>query len=356
MRTINELLRPHIKSLKPYSSARDEFSGQASVYLDANENPYGSISGGNYNRYPDPLQKEVKQKLAMLKGVEPTQIFMGNGSDEGIDLLIRAFCRPGHDQIVIMPPTYGMYEVSASIHDVGIVSVPLSQDFQPLVEDVLGKGGVQTKILFVCSPNNPSGNDLEQEKILALIRGFDGIVVVDEAYIDFSESESFIKFLPDFPNLVVLQTFSKAWGMAALRLGLAYASEEIIDVLNKIKPPYNINIHSQQMALQALNNADKVAKVASDLVSERTRLSKQLQSIGGIKKVYPSNANFILVKMANASAVYKELLNEGIVVRDRSKVILCDDCLRITVGTVEENEKLIRAFGEIVMQKLVDRG
>ncbi len=344
MRNINELLRPHIKALKPYSSARDEFSGEASVYLDANENPYGSISGGNFNRYPDPLQKEVKKKLAELKGVKPEQIFMGNGSDEGIDLLVRAFCTPSSDQIIIMPPTYGMYEVSASIHDVKIVSVPLSQSFQPMVEDVLSKANAQTKILFICSPNNPSGNDIEQEKILTLIRGFDGIVVVDEAYIDFSKSDSFLKFLPEFPNLVVLQTFSKAWGMAALRLGLAFASEEIISVLNKIKPPYNINIYSQQMVLEALNHAERVQKLVLDLVNERTKLSQQLQGMYGIEKVYPSDANFILVKMTNASAIYKKLLNEGIVVRDRSKVILCDDCLRITVGAAEENAKFVKAL------------
>lgn len=344
MRKIQELLRPHIKALKPYASARDEFSGQASVYLDANENPYGSISGGDYNRYPDPLQKDVKAKLALLKGIKPEQIFMGNGSDEGIDLLIRAFCKPNVDQIIIMPPTYGMYEVSASIHDVAIISVPLSQQFQPIVEEVLAKATEKTKILFICSPNNPSGNDLDSDKILALIRGFDGIVVVDEAYIDFSSNQSFLRFLPEFPNLVILQTFSKAWGMAALRLGLAYASEEIIAILNKIKPPYNINIHSQQMALEALNNADKVKKVVDDMVSERINLSEKLKNLQGVEKVYPSDANFILVKMNNASTVYRKLLDTGIVVRDRSKVILCDDCLRITIGVKEENMKLISSL------------
>ena len=347
---ITKLLRPHIAALKPYSSARNEFSGQAEVYLDANENPYGSLDGEQWNRYPDPLQKEIKNRLAEIKGVAPEQIFLGNGSDEGIDLLIRAFCEPDKDAVLLLPPTYGMYEVSASIHNVACRKVSLRSDFQPDVEAILAQSE-GAKILFICSPNNPSGNDIAFEMIIRLVENFPGLVVVDEAYIDFSQQKSLISVLNRYPQLVVMQTFSKAWGMAALRLGTLYASKEIVQVLNKIKPPYNINAYSQRQLLKALATPERVKENVLAINQAREVLVGALQKLPYVEEIYPSSANFVLVKMQSARDIYHRLLARGIVVRDRSQVILCNDCLRISIGTTQENQTLIQALQSMPLQK-----
>lgn len=344
MFNLNELLRPNIRDLVPYSSARDEFKGEASVYLDANENSLGSPLLKWYNRYPDPLQMAVKEKLTTIKGVTPEHIFLGNGSDECIDVLIRAFCEPGMDNILIVPPTYGMYEVSAHINNVQIKKVPLTPDFQldlPAMEEAVDDF---TKIIFLCSPNNPTGNSLHRGAVEALLNNYFGLVVVDEAYINFSRQRSFLSDLQEYPNLVVLQTLSKAWGLAALRVGMAFASKVIIDVMNKVKPPYNINQASQELVLKALDEVEQVNEMIRVLVEERGRLERELPSLTIVQKVYPSDANFLLVKVRDAKKVYQYLLDKGIVVRDRSSVILCDDCLRITVGTEKENSELIEAL------------
>lgn len=340
--SIEKLLRPHILGIKPYSSARDEYSGKDGVFLDANENPYGSLTGEPFNRYPDPYQLEIKEKLSFIKGVRPTQIFLGNGSDEAIDLLMRAFCIPGKDNIILLPPTYGMYEVSASINDIEIKKVSLTENYQLRPTEVLAAVDSHTKIIFICSPNNPSGNKMKRQDIRAILEGFEGLVVVDEAYIDFSDEPSFTEELLEFPNLLVMQTFSKAWGMANLRIGMAFASEEIIRVLNLIKPPYNISGLTQQKVIESLEQADKIQEVVQTVLKEKDRLSKALEKLPFISHIYPSNANFILVKMTGAKKVYDHLINDLIIVRDRSKVVLCEDCLRISVGTREENEALIR--------------
>ncbi|GAB2655546.1 histidinol-phosphate transaminase [Flavihumibacter cheonanensis] len=344
MFNLNELLRPNIRDLVPYSSARDEFKGEASVYLDANENSLGSPLLKWYNRYPDPLQMAVKEKLTNIKGVTPEHIFLGNGSDECIDVLIRAFCEPGMDNILIVPPTYGMYEVSAHINNVQIKKVPLTPDFQldlPAMEEAVDDF---TKIIFLCSPNNPTGNSLHRGAVEALLNNYFGLVVVDEAYINFSRQRSFLADLQDYPNLVVLQTLSKAWGLAALRVGMAFGSKEIIDVMNKVKPPYNINQASQELVLKALDEVEQVNEMIRVLVEERGRLERELPSLAIVQKVYPSDANFLLVKVRDAKKIYQYLLDKGIVVRDRSSVVLCADCLRITVGTEKENSELIEAL------------
>ncbi|WP_373494118.1 histidinol-phosphate transaminase [Aquiflexum sp.] len=340
--SLENLLRPHILGIKPYSSARDEYSGKDGVFLDANENPYGSLTGEPFNRYPDPYQLEIKEKLSFIKGVRPTQIFLGNGSDEAIDLLMRAFCVPGKDNIILLPPTYGMYEVSASINDIAVKKVNLTEDYQLITQDILAAIDTQTKIIFICSPNNPSGNKMKRKDIQSIIAGFNGLVVVDEAYIDFSDEPSFTNELNDSPNLLVMQTFSKAWGMANLRIGMAFASEDIIRILNLIKPPYNISGLTQQKVLEALDQADKIAELVQTVLKEKDRLSKALEILPFISHIYPSNANFVLVKMTGARKVYDHLINDLIIVRDRSKVVLCEDCLRISVGTREENDVLIR--------------
>lgn len=334
------LVRKNVLALKPYSSARDEFEGEASVFLDANENPYSN----NYNRYPDPHQRKLKEVISKIKSVKPDQIFIGNGSDEAIDLLFRAFCEPGVDNVIIPEPTYGMYSVSAAINAVDVKSVRLTADFDVDVEAVLKVAGANSKLLFLCSPNNPSGNLLSFEKVKVLIQKFNGIVVVDEAYIDFTGYEGFMPLLNQYSNLVVLQTFSKAWGLAGLRLGLCFASDEIISVLNKIKPPYNIGSHTQQIALEKLKGIDLKDIQVKEVISERTKLAAELKSIDKVVYIYRSDANFILVKIKSARQVYRSLLKKGIVVRDRSNVVLCDDCLRITVGTPEENSKLVEAL------------
>lgn len=341
---LRDMVRPHIAALKPYSSARDEYSGQEGVFLDANENPSGSVNGGVYNRYPDPLQNALKAKLSAIKQVGVNQIFFGNGSDEAIDLLFRAFTQPGLDNVIILPPTYGMYEVSASINDVEIRKVPLTADFQMDVEAVFRAVNAQTKIIFICHPNNPTGNLMEDAAIQEVLRRFQGLVVVDEAYMDFAKATSTISQLSTFPNLVVLQTFSKAWGLAALRLGVAYASPEIIALLNRIKPPYNIGKHTQETALQAMGRQEEKEVMVSNIIEQRDRLADSLKKMPLIKKVYPSDANFLLVKVVDAIAVYRYLLEKKIIVRDRSKVTLCEDCLRITVGTAEENALLLTSL------------
>lgn len=338
---IKHLLRPHILQLKPYSSARDEYSGTEGIFLDANENPIGSITEENYNRYPDPYQSALKSRISEIKSVSTERIFLGNGSDEAIDLLFRAFCVPGKDNVILLPPTYGMYEVSAGINDVAVKKISLTVDFQIDTSHVLKAIDQSTKIVFICSPNNPSGNKVRREDVYTILAAFQGIVVVDEAYIDFSDEPSFTQELEKFPNLLVMQTFSKAWGLASLRLGMAFGSEEIISVFNKIKPPYNISGLTQETVLRALEHTDKMEIMVREILRERDYLKSQLQSLPKVKHIYPSHANFLLVRVEHARKTYLDLISHKIIVRDRSKVTLCDECLRITVGTREENDKLI---------------
>ncbi len=345
---LSNLLRPHILDLTPYSSARDEYTGKEGVFLDANENPLGSTTdAGQYNRYPDPHQWAIKQRLAPIKGVRPEQIFLGNGSDEPIDLLVRATCVPGQDnrtsdRILIMPPTYGMYEVSAAVNDVTITKVPLTPDFQVDVDAVLAAITERTKLIWLCSPNNPSGNLLQAEAIRAILEAANhSLVIVDEAYIDFADTRSWTGELDQYPNLVVLQTFSKAWGLAALRLGMCFASEELIRVLNKIKPPYNISAPTQQLALDALDHEAEKNQMVAQLVTERQILAENLRSLPSVQAVHPSDANFLLVRFTDAKRVFEQLIEQQVIVRDRSNVKLCEDCLRISVGTPAENERLL---------------
>lgn len=341
---LKSVLRPHIAEITPYSSARDEYSGKEGIFLDANENALGSVLPQDYNRYPDPHQTLVKQKLAPLKGVQPEQIFLGSGSDEAIDLLIRAAGIPGHDSIIILPPTYGMYEVSAAINDVRVIKVPLTADFQIDTTKVLATVEANTKMIWVCSPNNPSGNLVSDEAIQELLENFAGLVVVDEAYIDFAPTESWTQRLSEFPNLVVLQTFSKAWGLAGLRLGMAFASVELIAVLNKIKPPYNLSAVTQDLLLQALDREQTKNEMVAEILTERSALTDLLSKLEIVTKIHPSDANFLLVEFFDAPATMQYLINHKIIVRDRSKVTLCADCLRITVGTKAENEVLLVAL------------
>lgn len=337
---LNKLVRKNILALKPYSSARDEFKGEAEVYLDANENPYPS----GYNRYPDPLQWKVKELLAQQKGVNAEQIFLGNGSDEAIDLLIRVFCEPNQDSVMITEPTYGMYRVCANINAVNLKNVLLTRDYQLDIKGILKTADASTKIIFLCSPNNPTGNLLKVEDIFFILNQFPGLVVVDEAYIDFAGDVSLIKELKNYPNLVILQTFSKAWGLAGLRLGMCFASEGIIALLNKVKYPYNVNIKTQELAIEALLQVAKKNKAVTEILSERDDLTTALEQIPFINKVYPSDANFVLVAMENAPAIYQKLMQQGIIVRDRSTVVLCESSLRITIGTPEENKKLMNTL------------
>ncbi|SEM19796.1 histidinol phosphate aminotransferase apoenzyme [bacterium A37T11] len=344
MFNLTNILRENIKTLTPYSSARDEFKGEAQVLLDANENAFGSPLDKNYNRYPDPLQHELKLKISGIKGVPARNIFLGNGSDEAIDILYRAFCRPGIDNVIIVPPTYGMYEVSANINDIAIKRVNLTPGFQLNLEGIAEAIDTNTKLIFICSPNNPTGNSINRSDIETLLANFNGIVVVDEAYINFSRQKTFIQELTEYANLVVLQTLSKAWGLAALRVGMAFASEEIIEVFNKIKPPYNINQASQELALKALENVEQVNGWIREIVGERDKLSAQLLKLECISYIYPSDANFILAQTSDPKRIYGYLVDKGIVVRDRSKVELCEGCLRITIGTPTENTALIHAL------------
>lgn len=346
MFNLDQLIRDNIKKLKPYSSARDEFSGDAKVFLDANENSLGSPLTKWYNRYPDPHQQAVKQKLSTIKGIGAAHIFLGNGSDECIDILFRCFCEPGKDNILICPPTYGMYEVSANINDVEIRKAPLLPDFQLDLVHMENLTDANTKIIWLCSPNNPTGNSLNRTDIEMVLNNFHGIVVIDEAYINFAQQKSFVQELTEYPNLVVLQTLSKAWGLAGLRLGMAFASQSVIDVMNKVKPPYNINQSTQELVLKALEEVGQVNDMIKILVDMRKALTEVFESMPTVEKVYPSDANFILVKIAEARKIYEFLLSKGIVLRDRSNVELCENCLRITIGTEKENTDLVDAMQE----------
>ena len=340
---LNELIRPNIYKLKPYSCARDEFQGEASAYLDANENPMNAP----WNRYPDPLQKALKDKVAALKGIRPEQLFFGNGSDEPIDLIVRIFCEPGVDNIVAIDPSYGMYQVCADINDVEYRKVLLNEDFTLDADNLLAATDPRSKVIFLCSPNNPTGNDLKISEIIKIIENFHGIVVLDEAYIDFSTRESFLKTLDNYPNLIILQTFSKAWGMAAVRLGMAFASPEIIHYLNKVKYPYNINLLTQNFVMAELDELERKNDWVDLILQQRTDLISALERMPVVQQIYPTDANFVLVKVADANAVYNYLVDERIIVRNRNTVSLCLGCLRITVGVPEENELLINALKKL---------
>lgn len=337
---IRELIRKNIQQLKPYSSAREEFKGAAEIFLDANENPYDTI----YNRYPDPQQTKLRSCIAELKGVRPSQLFLGNGSDEAIDLLIRIFCEPGQDSILITEPTYGMYEVCAGVNGINVQRVLLTHDFGLDLNLLFRSITQSTKIIFLCSPNNPSGNLLERGKVEQIIQTFSGIVVIDEAYIDFANDRGFLSSLQRYPNLVILQTLSKAWGLAGLRLGIAIASEEIINTLNKIKYPYNINSITQQVAYIALKDSKKKDVWVKEILKERERVLLELSKLSIVIKIYSSASNFLLVKVNDAKTIYQELSKRGIVVRDRSSIIRCEECLRITIGTSQENDLLINTL------------
>lgn len=344
---LTRLVRPHLLNLVPYSSARDEYTGKEGVFLDANENALGSADEMGHNRYPDPYQQEIKQKLGMIKNVSSDRIFLGNGSDEPIDLLIRLTCVPGKDAVMIHVPTYGMYEVSANINDVNIIKIQLTEDFQLRPDAMLEAVTPETRIIWVCSPNNPTGNLMSRADIEKLLRSFSGLVVVDEAYIDFAEEDSWIGQLDRFPNLVVLQTFSKAWGLAGLRAGVCYASPELVQLLNKIKPPYNMSAPAQAHLHQALGNVKLKEAMVEEILKEKARLQNMLEDLSLVKKIYPSDANFLLVKFDNGPAVMKHLLEDKVIVRDRSRVVLTDNCLRITVGTETENNQLITSLRKI---------
>jgi len=340
------LVLPHIWNLQAYSSARDEFSGDAKVFLDANENPFDEEQQ-NWNRYPDPLQKEIKDQLSEIKEIPSQNIFLGNGSDEAIDLLFRVFCKGGESNVITCPPTYGMYKVSSSIHNVENIEVALTEDFQLDVKAILQAANDQSKMLFICSPNNPTGNSFRKDDIQSLLDNFKGILVIDEAYIDFSAQKSWAFQLEKYSNLVVLQTLSKAWGLASARLGMAFTNKELITILNKVKPPYNISGPSQKLVNASLKNKKVFNQQVKSILFERDKLNQKLQDVPGVKKVYSSDANFILVKINNAKSLYRKLIENGIVVRDRSNVMLCDDCLRITVGTEDENKNLLFALEQI---------
>ncbi len=341
---LDKLVRSNIKTLKPYSSAKDEYTGDAKILLDANENSLGSPLTKWYNRYPDPYQQKLKEKLAFVKQIAANQIFIGNGSDECIDILFRTFCEPGKDNIIICPPTYPMYEVSANINDIDVQKAPLLSNYQLNVAHIEQLVNPNTKIIWICSPNNPTGNSLDRIDIETILNHFEGIVVVDEAYINFSKQKSFVQSLIDYPNLVVLQTLSKAWGLAGLRLGMCFASPEIIRYMNKVKAPYNINIVTQELALQALEEVGQVNDMIKLLVDMRIALAQVIASMPHVIQVFPSDTNFILVKIPKARQLYEYLLSQGIIVRDRSALELCEDSLRITVGTEQENTLLVDAM------------
>ena len=341
MRTLEELTRPNIRRLKPYSSARDEYNGAAaSVFLDANENPYNMP----HNRYPDPMQRELKKELSKVKKISPERIFLGNGSDEAIDLVFRAFCEPGKDNVVAIDPTYGMYQVCADVNDVEYRKVLLDDNFQFSANKLLAAADEHTKLIFLCSPNNPTGNDLIRSEIETLLREFEGLVILDEAYSDFSEAPSFLASLKEYPNLVILQTFSKAWGCAAIRLGMAFASEEIISILNKIKYPYNVNQLTQQQAIQMLHKHYEIDRWVKALKEERKELENAFAELPCVLEVFPSDANFFLARVTDAVKIYNYLVGEGIIVRNRHNISLCCNCLRVTVGTRAENGKLVEAL------------
>lgn len=342
---LEKLLRENIRNLKAYSSARDEYQSVTDdmIFIDANENPFNTT----VNRYPDPQQTKVKKRLSELKDVSASQILLGNGSDEVLDLMFRAFCEPYQDSVITLPPTYGMYAVLANLNAIEIKEVNLNSDFQPKTEAILKAQSDTTKLLFICSPNNPTANSFDVTKIENLIENFNGIVVIDEAYIDFSNEESWVSRLNEFSNLVVTQTLSKAYGLAGIRLGVCYASEEIISILNKIKPPYNINQLTQSKAIERLNAIESVKEEVDTILKERQKLADALQTISCVKTVYQSDANFLLVKVDNATERYNQLIKKGIVVRNRTNQALCENCLRFTVGTSTENEKLIKILKQL---------
>jgi histidinol-phosphate aminotransferase len=340
---INNLTRENVKSMKPYSSARDEFEDFDTanmIFLDANENPFQN----GVNRYPDPQQSSVKAVLANQRNVKPNQILLGNGSDEVLDLIFRAFCEPKVDNIISLPPTYGMYGVLANINAVENREVLLSTDFQPQVESILADVDKNTKIIFLCSPNNPTGNSFSEESVVELLENFKGLVVIDEAYIDFSEKQSWLAKINEYPNLVITQTLSKAYGLAGIRLGICYGSAEVISILNKIKPPYNVNELTQLRALERLKNPEKIKSEITSIIVQREQLLKVLVNVKFVEKIYPTEANFILIKVDNANERYDELIAKGIVIRNRTTQALCDNCLRLTIGTEEENRKLMEAL------------
>lgn len=337
---LEKLVRPNIAKLTPYSSARDEFTGQAEVYLDANENPFET----GLNRYPDPLARAVKQSMVDLKGVPTEQMMLGNGSDEVIDLIFRIFCEPGQDNVITLPPTYGMYRVSADINHVAVKEVPLLPGFTPDVDAILAAVDAQTKVLWLCTPNNPSGNDFPQKAMQRLLENFPGIVVIDEAYIDFADRPSYATWLDQYPNLIIMQTFSKAWGLAGIRLGMALTSPAIIRLLNAVKPPYNVNRLTQQAALERLRQPAQFREQVQMILSQREKVAQQLEKLPMVQAVHPSAANFILAKVDDPRQLYQYLNNKGIIVRDRSRQYLCDGCLRFTVGTPAENQLLYQAL------------
>ena len=341
MKELNELTRPNIRALKPYSSARDEYNGaEASVFLDANENPYNTPN----NRYPDPMQRELKNMIAPVKKVKPENIFLGNGSDEAIDLVYRAFCRPGVDNVVAIDPTYGMYQVCAEVNDVEYRKVLLDENYQFSADKLLAATDDDTKLIFLCSPNNPTGNALDREEIEKTLSAFQGLVIIDEAYSDFSDVPSFLPALEKYPNLIVFQTFSKAWGCAAIRLGMAFASPEIISIFSKIKYPYNVNLLTQKEAIAMMHRHYEVDRWVKSLLEERARLINEFIQLPCCEKIYPTDANFFLAKVTDAKKIYAYLVSKGIIVRNRTNVSLCRDCPRITIGTRPENDTLLEAL------------
>ncbi len=340
---LKQLVRRNIWNLKPYSSARDEFKGEASVFLDANENPLNPV----YNRYPDPLQWKLKDKIAQIKNINSDSIFLGNGSDEAIDLIIRVFCEPGIDNVIAIDPTYGMYKVCSDINNVEYRPVLLEKNFQLNAGKLLHAVDDNSKVIFLCSPNNPSGNILDRKEVAKVITSFSGIVVLDEAYIDFSPGDGWLKELNENPNLIILQTFSKAWGLAAVRLGMAFASPDIIGFLNKVKYPYNINVLTQDFVFEQLGNMQQKEEWVDILLKQRESLIQQLRNLSVVKEIYPSDANFILIKVTDADRIYNGLVEKGVIVRNRNRISLCEEGLRITVGTELENETLIREISDL---------
>ena len=341
MKSLEQLVRPNIWKLAPYSSARDEYSGkEAHVFLDANENPYGAP----YNRYPDPLQRELKKQISKVKGIPEDMIFLGNGSDEAIDLPYRIFCQPGRDNVVAIEPTYGMYRVCADINDVEYRPVLLDEHYDFKAADLLAACDSHTKLIWICSPNNPTGNSLNRDEMLKVIQDFEGIVIIDEAYSDFSKQQTFRTELASHPNLIVLNTMSKAWALAGIRLGMAFASKDIISIYNKVKYPYNVNILTQQQALETLKDPFEIDRWVKTLLGERARLMQAFQELPICEKVYPTDANFFLAKMTDAQGIYNYLVDKGIIVRNRSRIQLCNNCLRITIGLKSENNELLAAL------------
>lgn len=343
---VRELLRPHLRAFKSYSSARLEYTGADAVFLDANENSLGSASEGGLNRYPDPIQFQVKEKISKVKSIAAEQVFVGNGSDEAIDLLYRAFCEPGVDNVIVCPPTYGMYETSAQLNNIQVREVSLTDDFQLQVDQVLATIDANTKMIFICNPNNPTGNLLDQSDITRLVENFKGIVIVDEAYIDFSPAESWISNLSKYSNVVVLQTLSKAWGMAGIRLGMAFGSKELVQILTAIKPPYNVSSLTQQAALTALGNKPLKEKMVQLILKQRDRLEEALPTFSYVQKIYPTATNFILVKVDDPNRLYQFLIKNNVIVRNRDTTHLCKGCVRITVGSEEENDELLKWMQE----------